>query len=181
MASGYVLPPPAPLEIHNSNAADKWKRFVLAWKNYSLATGLNEKAEAVQVATLLTVIGEEAREVYSTFTLTEGETDKIEPVIKKFAEYCQPRKNDGWTALIAACKEGCSEVAKELLESGARLQLADVVRSYPYERLMQTHLPYFQAMEFITYDVTINLPPKHDLTRALCHTGNPNLKGESEY
>ncbi|XP_048577104.1 uncharacterized protein K02A2.6-like [Nematostella vectensis] len=93
MASGYVLPPPAPLEIHNSNAADKWKRFVLAWKNYSLATGLNEKVEAVQVATLLTVIGEEAREVYSTFTLTEGETDKIEPVIKKFAEYCQPRKN----------------------------------------------------------------------------------------
>ena len=47
----------------------------------------------MQVATLLTVIGEDAREVYSTFTLDEGEINKIEPVLKKFADYCQPRKN----------------------------------------------------------------------------------------
>ena len=51
---------------------------------YALATGLNEKAEDVQVATLLTVIGEEAREVYSTFTGWEnaGDSKKIAPVSK---------------------------------------------------------------------------------------------------
>lgn len=63
------MPPPAPLEIHDSNAAEKWKKFSLAWKNYALATELNKKSEAVQVATLLTLIGEDAREVYSTFKL----------------------------------------------------------------------------------------------------------------
>ena len=67
MASGYSLPPPAHLEIHYPNAAEKWKKFLLAWENYSLATELNKKNEPVQVATLLTVIGEEARDVYSTF------------------------------------------------------------------------------------------------------------------
>ena len=48
-----------------------------------------------QVATLLTVIGEEARDVYSTFTdwAEEGDQDKISPVLQKFATYCQPRKN----------------------------------------------------------------------------------------
>ena len=76
MASGYALPPPAPLEIHDSNAAEKWKRFLLAWTNYALATELNKKSGAVQVATLLTVIGEDARELYSTFTLDEGEINK---------------------------------------------------------------------------------------------------------
>ena len=95
MASGFNLPPPAPLEIHDQNAAEKWKKFSLAWNSYSLATELNKKSQAVQVATLLTVIGEEARDVYSTFTdwAEEGDQDKISPVLQKFATYCQPRKN----------------------------------------------------------------------------------------
>ena len=53
--------------------------------NYALATGLKEKDEPVQVATLLTVIGEEAREVSSTFQWeTEGDEQKIEEVLKAF-------------------------------------------------------------------------------------------------
>ena len=56
---------------------------------------LNKKSEKIQVATLLTVIGEEAREVYATFTGWENEDDnnKIEPVLQKFADYCHPRKS----------------------------------------------------------------------------------------
>ena len=60
MATGYTLPPPPPLEIHDPQAAEKWKKLKLAWNNYALATGLSGKTEPVQVATLLTVIGEEA-------------------------------------------------------------------------------------------------------------------------
>ena len=95
MATGYGLPPPAPLEIQDSNASEKWKRFVLAWWNYALATELTKTSEAVQIATLLTVIGEEAREFYSTFSGWEndGDQNKIVPVLNKFAAYCQPRKN----------------------------------------------------------------------------------------
>jgi len=90
-----MLPPPPTLEIHDTQAAEKWKRFKRAWTNYSIATGLSEKAESVQVATLLTVIGEEAREVFSTFTDWdhEGDDAKIQPVLAKFEQYCQPRKN----------------------------------------------------------------------------------------
>lgn len=95
MASNYMLPPPPALEIHDTQAAEKWKRFKRAWSSYSLATGLSEKDDAVQVATLLTVIGEEAREVFSTFSGWEHEDDstKIVPVLDKFEQYCQPHKN----------------------------------------------------------------------------------------
>ena len=57
-----------------------------------MATELDTKSEGIQVATLLTVIGEEARDVYSTITdwANEGEENKIAPVLQKFAEYCQP-------------------------------------------------------------------------------------------
>ena len=95
MAAGYALPPPPPLDIHGTQAADNWKRFKRAWTNYALAIELNKKSEKVQVATLLTVVGEEAREVFGTFTnwVNEGDDNKIEPVLQKFADYCQPRKS----------------------------------------------------------------------------------------
>ena len=95
MATGFNLPPPSALEIHDVNVAEKWKKFRLAWDNYTLATELDKKAEKVQVATLLTIIGEEARDVFSTFTdwADEDSSTKIAPVLQKFAEYCQPRKN----------------------------------------------------------------------------------------
>ena len=76
-------------------AGEKWKRFKRAWDSYALATGLNGKDEGVQVATLLTVIGEEAREVNSTFTgwAVPGDDKKIDPVLEKFGQYCEPQKN----------------------------------------------------------------------------------------
>ena len=94
MASN-ALPVPPPLEIHDSNAADKWRKFLAAWENYALATELGGKPQPVQVATLLTVIGEDGREVYSTFRdwAQDGDDRRILPVLRKFAEYCQPRKN----------------------------------------------------------------------------------------
>ena len=94
MASGYSLPPPPPLEIHGTNASEKWKKFYRTWSSYIVATELNKKSEAVQVATLLTVIGEEAQEVFATFTWeAEGDDAKLGIVIDKFKSYCEPRKN----------------------------------------------------------------------------------------
>ena len=55
--------------------------------SYSLATGLDAKTEKVQ-------IGEEAREVFATFTWEEAEDNsKINKVLTKFEQYCQPRRN----------------------------------------------------------------------------------------
>ena len=93
MAAGYSLPP-SPLEIHDANASDKWKKFYRAWSNYVIATKLDKKSEAVQMAALLTVIGEEAREVFATFRWQDEEDQaKIGKVVDKFKAYCQPRKN----------------------------------------------------------------------------------------
>ena len=90
----FNLPPPQVLKIHDVNAAEKWNQFSRAWHSYTLATGVSEKAEPVQVATLLTVIGEEAREVYSTFSWeTNGDDKVINTVLEKFKTYCKPCKN----------------------------------------------------------------------------------------
>lgn len=60
----YATTSPTTIEIHDTQAEEKWKGFRRACET--------EKTEAVQVTTLLTVIGEEARKVYSTFSGWRG-------------------------------------------------------------------------------------------------------------
>ena len=94
MAATNGLPPPPALDIHHANAAEKWKKFELAWKNYSRALKLHKEDEDVQVGTLLTVVGPEAQDVFTTFEWdNDGDDEKIGPVLEKFKTYCEPRKN----------------------------------------------------------------------------------------
>ncbi len=94
MASPLGLPPPEPLKILDGNTSLKWKKFKQKWTNYEIATGVSEKEDATRVATFLTVIGEEAVDVYNTFNwATEGDNLKIARVLEKFDAFCNPRKN----------------------------------------------------------------------------------------
>ena len=54
-----------------------------------MATELAKESEAVQGITLLTVIGEEAHGIFSTFTdwAKVGDATRIEPVVMKFPHY----------------------------------------------------------------------------------------------
>ena len=88
------LPAPRALQIHDMAEAEKWRAFKFAWQSYALGKAITTKDDKIQVATLLTVIGEEARTVYQTFQWdNDGEEDKIEAVVQKFEDYCEPRKN----------------------------------------------------------------------------------------
>ena len=51
-----MLPPPTALEIHRYHDRENCKCFKQAWDSCTLATGLSEKAEDVQVATLVTIM-----------------------------------------------------------------------------------------------------------------------------
>lgn len=57
------------------------------------ATEGDAKDEKIQCSILLTVAGEDAVEVFNTFTFTEDEQNKIAPLISKFEGYCTPKKN----------------------------------------------------------------------------------------
>ena len=77
--SNYMLPPPPVLEIHDSQAAKKWKKFIEPGITIRWLQRPTKKSEAVQVAMLLTVIGEEGQEVFLTSTdwTAEGDDSKI--------------------------------------------------------------------------------------------------------
>ena len=45
----FALPPLTPLDIHDSNAAEKWKELEQAWRNYLMAMKLHQEPETIQL------------------------------------------------------------------------------------------------------------------------------------
>ena len=90
------LQPPGPLNLQG-NLAENWRRWRQRFELFSSASGLSEKDEKVQSATLLHVAGEEALEIYNTFAWDhEGDENKVNTIMAKFEAYCYPRKNVTW-------------------------------------------------------------------------------------
>ena len=54
--ANFQIPPPDILELTDGSTASNWWTWVAAWKNYTLATKLDNEDEVRQVATLLAVI-----------------------------------------------------------------------------------------------------------------------------
>ena len=62
-----ILPVPEQLNVNDGNRSRNFDAFEQAWSNYSIASGLEDKESKQVLATLLTVIGRDALEIYNTF------------------------------------------------------------------------------------------------------------------
>ena len=72
------------MQLHQGNTDQKWKKFKQKWNNYEIATGVAKKDKPTRVATLLTVIGEEAVDVYNTVTRSHGMKKATNSKLKRF-------------------------------------------------------------------------------------------------
>lgn len=87
MALHLGLPPPEPLDLSGGNVSENWRKFKQKYTNYEIATRVNTKESATREATLLTVIGNNAIDVFNTLTWdAEGDDKKIDIVLQKFEE-----------------------------------------------------------------------------------------------
>jgi hypothetical protein len=74
------IPAPKPLSF-TRNVEENWRKWIQQYKLFMAATEKNRKSEKLQCAMFLNLAGETAIEIYNTFTFTESEIDKIEPLI----------------------------------------------------------------------------------------------------
>ena len=85
--------PPSALNL-TGNLRENWRRWIQRFELFLTASGKVKETEKVQCAILLHLIGDEALEIYNTFTFGEGEDrDKLSVLKKKFEDYVNPRKN----------------------------------------------------------------------------------------
>ena len=64
-----LIPPPDKMVI-DGDVSGNWEYFREAWRYYAVATELTKKDKAVQVATLLTVMGKECLSVFKNLPMT---------------------------------------------------------------------------------------------------------------
>ena len=89
----FVKPPDA-FSFEEPNAPQRWARWEKQFRTYFTAAELGEKSKEVQVARLLNAAGAEAQEVHELFVYgNEEEKKEYTVVLKKFEDYCRPKKN----------------------------------------------------------------------------------------
>ena len=78
-----------------SSKAFKWKciskleKVYQKWSNYELAIGRAKKEDLIRIATFLTVIGDEALDVFNAFMCGSDEDKvKMDKVLEHFEHYC---------------------------------------------------------------------------------------------
>jgi hypothetical protein len=92
MAMALEFKPPDPLNFSgNANLSEEYKRWQQKFNYYLLASGKSEKDKKVQVALLLTCIGDDGLDIFNNFKWDNADhKDDIKKVQEKFASYCEP-------------------------------------------------------------------------------------------
>ena len=75
------------------NVSHSWKRWLKHFDFYLTATEKDTKGDKIKTSIFLTWIGQKGREKYKAFIFEAGDEMKSAPVLHKFSEYCNPRKN----------------------------------------------------------------------------------------
>lgn len=87
---------PPLLNLERNGFMENWRRWIQQFHLYWSASEKDHKPQKLQWTLLLYCAGEQAQELFNTFTFEEGEMDKIEPLIQKFEDYCTPRTNTAY-------------------------------------------------------------------------------------
>lgn len=100
MAEKESFNKPGPLII-DAQAAENWRKFIMRFEIYLVATEKEKKSDKIKVNLLLNCAGSDAIEEYSHFTYEEGESlESFADVCKKFSELCQGAKNVIYERLV---------------------------------------------------------------------------------
>ena len=81
----------------SGNLAEQWRRWEQQFRVYYTAAELVKKEAKTRVAILLHCAGPEAQDIHSNFVFSDTDGDRASDynsVLKKFKEYCEPRKNE---------------------------------------------------------------------------------------
>ncbi|CAN7939958.1 unnamed protein product [Ixodes hexagonus] len=91
-----------PLEGLNltGNVAENWQRFRQRVELYLRGAETTKRTDEQRAAILLHVAGPDAIGVYNTFTFAPDIKQDYQTVLKKFEDYCMPRKNETYEMYV---------------------------------------------------------------------------------
>ena len=77
----------------DGNVSYIWNFWLKHFDFYLAATEKDTKRDKIKTYIFLWCIGQKGRKIYETFTFEPDDEMKLAPILHKFLEYCNPRKN----------------------------------------------------------------------------------------
>ncbi|XP_064468460.1 uncharacterized protein LOC135379139 [Ornithodoros turicata] len=115
------LKTPKPLDV-SSQSPNTWDDWLQSYEWYVTDIQLHKKLPEVQVANFMTVIGQDAQNVYRTLSLSDEEKKQLEVVKQRFKEHFTPKANHAYERYkFNELKQKEGETFNEFL-TAARLQ-----------------------------------------------------------
>ena len=98
LPSGLKLPQALKIE---GNLAVNWKRFKRSWQNYAIIARLDQFEESYKAALFLSVIGEDALEMFEGMDFaTETDRQILNKILEKFEEFCIGETNETYERFV---------------------------------------------------------------------------------
>ena len=89
MATHNSILPLALLHIDALTVVNSWHQWKSTWIEYEVATDLDEKTQQKRMSTLLSVISQDAKDIWQNYPWTDVEDRyKVEPVLQMYEEFC---------------------------------------------------------------------------------------------
>ena len=84
MTSNTISAPPASFRLKNP---EEWPKWLWRFERYCISTELNKKDEVQQINTMIYCMGDEAGNMFKTFTFAEGQEKKYDKVKEKLDQH----------------------------------------------------------------------------------------------
>ena len=76
----------------DGNLTERWRVWQESIELY-LDLAMKSSGESEKCKAVLYIIGEEGRKIFNTWSIPDGEREKVQPLLTRFREYCTPRNN----------------------------------------------------------------------------------------
>ena len=134
------LPVPESMNL-SGNVQENWSYFKEQWQNYLVASGLNEKAGEVQIATFLVLIGKECYQVYRKLALTEEAKKDLNAIVEALNKYFVPKRSVTYERFIFnTCQqengESIDAYVNRLRGLSATCEFGDLTDSFIRDRVV---------------------------------------------
>ena len=133
------------------------------------ASGSMKKPEKQRLAIFLHLVGEEALEIYNTFSLSTAE-QKLDILFKKFEDYCNPRRNitfeqHKFFTCVQEPTESIDQYVTELRTKASTCEFGELCESLVRDRIV-CGIVYDTMREKLLQETDLSLQKAIDMCRA---------------
>lgn len=123
---------PRTLNLSASNLSEEWKKWLLNFKIFNIASGNDSLSQEQQCMIFLNLVGEEAISVFDTFEFeTDSDKNHLQKLIDKFESYCNPKRTTTYERYVFFSRkqkpaESVTEYITELRKLASSCEFKDL-------------------------------------------------------